>query len=66
MNISLNGESVSLPQSCSITDLLTQHGYADMLVAVAINQRFIPQSKHAETLVKDEDEIDVVAPMQGG
>lgn len=34
--------------------------------AVAINYEFVPKSKHAEVILQDGDEIEVIAPVTGG
>ncbi len=34
--------------------------------AVALNETFVLKSKYDTTLVKNEDRVDIVAPVQGG
>ncbi len=66
MNIILNGEPLKLMQATNIYDLLHQNGYGDKKVAVAVNGSFIPKSSHAQHTISDGDQIEIVAPMQGG
>lgn len=65
MTIILNGETITI-QVSTIADMLREKGYADMLVAVAVNNSFVPKSQHAQTTLSDGDTVDIVAPMQGG
>jgi len=39
---------------------------ADMNVATAMNDHFVPQTKRSETRLHKDCVIEVVAPMQGG
>ncbi len=66
MKIILNGQEKPLNPKTSITDLLIQNGYDGKLVAVAINETFLPKTKYSETYINDQDKIEIVAPMQGG
>lgn len=66
MKIKLNGKPLTLSAPLSIADFLLQQNYGDMKVAVAINAEFSPKSTHSKTMLQDGDEIEIVAPMQGG
>jgi sulfur carrier protein len=63
--ITINGQkkNVSAPD---IASLLKAEGYEGKLVAVALNGTFVPRQEHANTNIKDGDDIEIVAPMQGG
>jgi sulfur carrier protein len=66
LTISLNGEKVNLSESLSIIDLLTQQSYQKEKIALAINGSFVPRSQYNETIVNDNDEIDVIQAVGGG
>lgn len=66
MKIILNGVEKSLKAEIPVISLLDQEGYAEKIVAVAVNGAFVPRSQHAKTTVKNGDQIEIVAPMQGG
>lgn len=67
ITISLNGESYSFTNEFfSIDKLLENEGYAEKTVAVALNGHFVPKSTYNKHVLKEGDEIDIVAPMQGG
>lgn len=66
MKIILNGQPLTLDDRVSITDLLIDQGYDGKIVAVAINNNFVPKSSYAQTELQDNDRVEIVAPMQGG
>lgn len=34
--------------------------------AIAVNMEFVPRSLYGETVLKDQDRVEIVLPMQGG
>ncbi len=66
MNIVLNGQPLEIKGNLNIIDFLAAHGYAGKTVAVAINGTFLPRSNYATTILKAADNVEIVAPMQGG
>ena len=66
MNIILNGKQQTLEPESTLQDLLETKGYADKIVAVAVNQNFVPKSNYDAHIITDGDTIEIVAPMQGG
>jgi sulfur carrier protein len=65
MQITVNGE----PHDIAVAQLaaaLAALGYADAVVATALNGEFVPARKREATPVKDGDRIEIVAPRQGG
>lgn len=65
MNISINGEPISTSAE-TLTILLEQNGFANTTIATAVNSTFIPQDQRETHLLKEGDQIEVLAPMQGG
>jgi sulfur carrier protein len=45
---------------------LQEFGYADAVVATALNGEFVPTGSRSATRLTDGDRIEVLAPMQGG
>lgn len=62
--IIVNGEKKNTAKT--IADVLKESGYDGKLVAVARNGSFVPRASYANTNLQDGDEIEIVAPMQGG
>ncbi|KLN61155.1 hypothetical protein WH96_08300 [Kiloniella spongiae] len=65
MNIVVNGQPVTT-QAASLSDLLAEHGYGTAKVATAVNGTLAPASMRHEQEIVDGDQIEIVAPMQGG
>ena len=66
MQILLNGKPLELEDKINVKDLLEQKGYEGKIVAVACNGEFIPRGSYTETMIQNNDKIEIVAPMQGG
>ena len=66
MKLIINGQKTTFAAPLNIADCLDQQGFGDKLVAVARNGSFVPRERHSETTLEDGDEIEIVAPMQGG
>ena len=57
---------MSLPEPLTIIDLLAKNEYQNEKVALAINGSFVPRSQYGETMVNDNDEVDVIQAVGGG
>ncbi len=66
MKIILNGIEHSLKGDKDIRSVLITKGYADKLVAVALNGTFVAREFYEHTMINEGDKIEIVAPMQGG
>ncbi len=66
MNIKINGKAQNFEAPLNLYDVLEQQGYVDMMIAVARNGTFVAKDTYPETPIYDGDEIEIVAPMQGG
>lgn len=66
MTISVNGEEKNFDvESMSVQELLKKLGYKEGF-AVALNTTFVLNSTYHETMIKDGDALDILAPVQGG
>jgi sulfur carrier protein len=45
---------------------MEQFGYAEAVVATALNGEFVPKTARSATPLTEGDRIEVVAPMKGG
>jgi thiamine biosynthesis protein ThiS len=66
MHILLNGESREVPGPLTIRDLLTELGIDPRMVAVELNRTVIKRARHADTLVPEGAEVEIVAFVGGG
>ena len=61
----VNGEPAEIA-AAHLAQALEALGYADSVVATALNGEFVPARKRAQTPMKDGDRIEILAPRQGG
>ncbi len=65
LTLSVNGERRQA-RSTTLDTLLAELGYGDQKVATAVNGSFVAARTRAGTVLKSGDEIEIVAPRQGG
>ena len=65
MKIQLNGAPVEA-QITTLADLLEAEGFGGAKVATAVNSTFIPVATRADYALEEGDNIEILAPMQGG
>jgi sulfur carrier protein len=63
--IIVNGEHRQVA-AATLDDLLVRLGYADQKVATAVNGDFVAARARNTTWLRPGDEIEIVAPRQGG
>jgi thiamine biosynthesis protein ThiS len=66
VHILLNGERRELPGPTSVRDLLADLGIDARIVAVELNRKVIRRDRHADTVVSDGAEVEIVAFVGGG
>ncbi len=66
MKIFLNGQTLDMPGSINISQLLDQQGYANRRVAVEVNRSIVPKSQHDQHLLNDGDKVEIVHALGGG
>ncbi|WP_245640616.1 sulfur carrier protein ThiS [Polynucleobacter sinensis] len=54
-----------VPENSTIDDVLLMID-AKPPYAVAINYQFVPKTQHADEILRDGDEMEVIAPVTGG
>ncbi|MCY4179335.1 MAG: sulfur carrier protein ThiS [Litoreibacter sp.] len=65
MKLQLNGAPIEA-DSATLSDLLVAQGYGEARVATAVNGAFVPATMRATHTLNDGDQVEVLAPMQGG
>ena len=66
MSVRVNGEVCASAGGKTVATLLEDLGYESRFVAVAINKVCILRADFSSMLVRDGDELEVLAPMAGG
>lgn len=64
--ITLNGAITPVTTGMTLVDLFREHGIETRYVAVAVNKRFVPKSRHPEVVLNAGDRVDIVHPQPGG
>jgi sulfur carrier protein len=65
MKVAVNGEMRSITDA-NLEHALIELGYADMTLATALNGNFVTVGQRVTTTLSDGDQLEVLAPMQGG
>ena len=65
MKLLINGEPAEVPENLTVAGLLNLRQQVNT-VAVAVNQQFVPRARHDQHVLKAGDQVEIVAPMQGG
>ena len=66
MRIQLNGEPYELPDGTTVEALLTRLELVGRRIAVELNLDIVPRSQHAETALREGDQVEVVHAIGGG
>ena len=66
MAVQINGERRALPAPLSVAALLTELGIDARLVAVELNRVVVKRAHYPTTMVRDDDEVEIVAFVGGG
>lgn len=66
MQIYVNGEDFQLEQKKSLKALLAELGYQGKKIAVELNEEIIPLRLHEETLLQENDRVEIVQAIGGG
>ena len=66
MQITFNGEPRQLAANTTVATLLDELKVTTRHVAVEVNFEVIPRERHAETVLHDGDQVEVVTLVGGG
>ena len=65
MRVIVNQVEYEMPSHSLVSDVLALID-AKPPYAVAVNLNFVPKTKHAEFVLSENDQIEVIAPVTGG
>ena len=66
MRIKVNGEEREVPQAITVARLLELLKVRTAAVAVEVNRQLVPKAKHADYVLQEGDEVEVVTLVGGG
>ena len=64
--ILLNGQTRNVEDGITLDALLAASEYAQRRIAVEINREIVPKSLHAQRVLQDGDQIEIVQALGGG
>ncbi len=64
--VQVNGEPHTLPEGCTVADLVERLGLTGRKIAVAIDRDVVPRSRFAEQVLSDGDRIEILEAVGGG
>jgi sulfur carrier protein len=65
MRILVNGASREV-RAADLSAALEELGYGGAVIATAVNGEFVPAAERGAARLAEDDELEVLAPMQGG
>jgi sulfur carrier protein len=66
MEIQLNGAPYTVPDGCTIADLLALRGVGTDGTAVACNDAVVRKARYADTVLQAGDRVEVISAVAGG
>ena len=66
MLLHINGNEQTMSDVATLVDVIKALGYEGDFFAVALNRTCVLRNQYATTSIKDNDEIEILSPMQGG
>ena len=66
MNIRVNGDTLTLPDSSTLADLISLQGLGGRRIAIERNGEIVPRSRYGEVVLADGDRLEVVVAVGGG
>lgn len=66
MNVIVNGQPMHVDKPCTVAELLERCGKPKGPCAVEVNRSIVPRKSHADRVIADGDEIEIVTLVGGG
>ena len=62
----VNGKSLALAETVTLTNFLVKTGYEIPQIAVEMNGKIIPKKEYEKVALHDDDTLEIIAFMGGG
>lgn len=66
MQIVLNGTTLDIADNTTLQQLIENQGMAGKRLAAEVNLEIIPRTEHANHILKDQDQVEIVHAIGGG
>jgi len=66
IEIIVNGKRQSIPNGLNVKEMIEAIGHKGEGFALALNGTFVALTTYETTMVRDNDSVEILAPVQGG
>lgn len=66
MNVTVNGAEKTVPDGCTLAQLVRELGLEKNPIAIEVNRRVVPRDRHGETRLAEGDRLEIVTLVGGG
>lgn len=66
MRITINGQSRSVAETLTLSQLVAELDLGGQRIAVERNGEVVPKSRHSDTVVSDGDRFEIIVAVGGG
>ena len=66
IEVIVNGKRTSIPQNLNVKEAIKALEYKGKGFSLALNGMFVALATYETTIVRDNDSIEILAPVQGG
>ena len=66
IKVKINGEYEQIESGLSIDQLIIHKGLAERKIALELNEEILPARSYGETIIRENDEIEIVHAIGGG
>jgi thiamine biosynthesis protein ThiS len=66
MRVTVNGQQQDVQQGTTAADLINSYNFEPRHVAVEINRDLVPRARLGETVLREDDRIEIVTLVGGG
>ena len=66
MQVFVNGESRLLRDGMTVAELVDELDMGNRRIAVEVNLKIVPRSRHAQQVIEDGDKVEIVQAIGGG
>ena len=67
ISVSINNSTEEFEIGYTVLKAIEKLGYeSTAMLGIAINQTFVPKDQWAETVLNDQDKVDILNPVSGG
>jgi len=66
IEVVVNGNRTEVSSELNVNEMIKELNYTQKGFALAINGTFVAISTYEDTMIRDNDSIEILAPVQGG